>query len=180
MQLLRRFTVGNGRTSFYFLAELYLLFKMDWGLRWEFLVSFCVALCFSVSRNSVSLACTAILRLVHDSDSGRVSACTNFWIFFRFCRFSPFAEEGFTCLDHSMMSKKAGCWGRLLFEVMELQWPRLGMGFYLLFTDWVMDWVWGFFWKVSKVTSMLFAWPGFRFLSVVFALLCCLVVFGGL
>ena len=27
-------------------------------------------------------------------------------IFFRFSRFSPFAEEGFTCLDHSAMSKK--------------------------------------------------------------------------
>ena len=26
--------------------------------------------------------------------------------FFRFCRFSPFAEEGFTCLDHSMLNKK--------------------------------------------------------------------------
>ena len=26
--------------------------------------------------------------------------------FFRFSRFSPFAEEGFTCLDHSMLSKK--------------------------------------------------------------------------
>ena len=67
---------------------------------------FCVALCFSVSRNSVSHACTAILRLVHDSDSGRASACTNFVIFFRFSRFSPFAEEGFTCFDHSVMSKK--------------------------------------------------------------------------
>ena len=66
MHLLRRFTVGNGRTRFYFLAELYLLFMMDWGLRWGFLVSFCVALFFSVSRNSVSHACTAILRLVHD------------------------------------------------------------------------------------------------------------------
>ena len=40
------------------------------------------------------------------SDSGRASACTNFGIFFRFSRFSPFAEEGFTCLDHSAMSKK--------------------------------------------------------------------------
>ena len=40
------------------------------------------------------------------SDSGRSSACTNFGMLFRFCRFSPFAEEGFTCLDHSMMSKK--------------------------------------------------------------------------
>ena len=50
MHLLRRFTVGNGRTRFYFLAELYLLFKMDWGLRWGFLVGFCVALYFSVSR----------------------------------------------------------------------------------------------------------------------------------
>ena len=29
MQLLRRFTVGNGRTRCYFLAELYLLFMMD-------------------------------------------------------------------------------------------------------------------------------------------------------
>ena len=61
-----RFTVGNGRTRFYFLAELYLLFKMDWGLRWGFLLGFCVALYFSVSRNSVFHACTAILRLVHD------------------------------------------------------------------------------------------------------------------
>ena len=66
MHLLRRFTVGNGRTRFYFLAELYLLFNMDWGLRWGFLVGFCVALYFSVSRNSVFHACTAILRLVHD------------------------------------------------------------------------------------------------------------------
>ena len=40
------------------------------------------------------------------SDSGRASVCTNFGIFFRFSRFSPFAEEGFTCLDHSAMSKK--------------------------------------------------------------------------
>ena len=47
MQLLCRFTVGNGRTRFYFLAELYLLFMMYWSLRWEFLVGFCVALCFS-------------------------------------------------------------------------------------------------------------------------------------
>ena len=85
---------------------------------------FCVALCFSVLRNSVSHACTAILRLVHDSDSGRASVCTYYGIFFRFNRFSPFAEEGFislisllslfspiagegfTCLDHSMLSKK--------------------------------------------------------------------------
>ena len=66
MHLLRRFTVGNGRTRFYFLAVLYLLFKMDWGLRWGFLVGFCVALYFSVSRNSVFHACTVILRLVHD------------------------------------------------------------------------------------------------------------------
>ena len=82
------------------------LFKMDWGLRWGFLVGFCVALCFSVSRNSVLHACTAILRLVHDSDSGRASACTNFGIFIALDVFSPFAEEGFTCLDHSMLSKK--------------------------------------------------------------------------
>ena len=40
------------------------------------------------------------------SDSGRALACTNFGIFFRCSRFSPFAEEGFTCLDHSAMSKK--------------------------------------------------------------------------
>ena len=106
MQLLCRFTVGNGRTRFYFLAELYLLLMMDWSLRWGFLVGFCEALCFSVSRNSVSHACTAILRLVHDSDSGRASVCANFGIFFRFSRFSPFAEEGFMCLDHSAMSKK--------------------------------------------------------------------------
>ena len=106
MQLLCRFTVGNGRTRFYFLAELYLLFMMDWSLRWVFLVGFCVALCFSVPHNSVSHACTAILRLVLDSDSGRASACTYFVIFFRFSRFSPFAEEGFTCFDHSVMSKK--------------------------------------------------------------------------
>ena len=26
--------------------------------------------------------------------------------YFRFSRFSPFAEEDFTCLDHSMLSKK--------------------------------------------------------------------------
>ena len=106
MQLLRRFTVGNGRTRYYFPAELYLLFMMDWSLQWGFLVGFCVALCFSVSRNSVLHACTAILRIVHDSDSGRASACTNFVIFYRFRRFSTFAEEGFTCLDHSMLSKK--------------------------------------------------------------------------
>ena len=46
----------------------------------RFLVGFCMALCFSVSRNLVLHACTAILRLVHDSDSGRASACTNFGI----------------------------------------------------------------------------------------------------
>ena len=40
------------------------------------------------------------------SDSGRASACTNFGLFFRFSRFSPFAEEGFTCLDHSAMNEK--------------------------------------------------------------------------
>ena len=45
------------------------------------------------------------------SDSGRASACTNFGIFFRFSRFSPFAEEGFTCLDHSAMSKKKKFYG---------------------------------------------------------------------
>ena len=78
------------------------------GLKFAVRVSggFCVALCFSVSRNSVLHACTAILRIVHDSDSGRASACTNFVIFYRFIRFSTFAEEGFTCLDHSMLSKK--------------------------------------------------------------------------
>ena len=37
-------------------------------------------------------ACTAILRLVHD--------------FSALVAFSPFAEEGFMCLDHSAMSKK--------------------------------------------------------------------------
>ena len=66
MHLLRRFTVGNGRTRFYFLAELYLLFKMAWSLQWGFLAGFCVALYFSVSRNSVFHACTVILQLVHD------------------------------------------------------------------------------------------------------------------
>ena len=106
MQLLRRLTVGNGRTRCYFPAELYLLFMMDWSWPWGSLVGFCVELCFSVSRNSVLHACTAILRLVHDSDSGRASACTNFWIFFALDVFSPFAEEGFTCLDHSILGKK--------------------------------------------------------------------------
>ena len=47
------------------------------------------------------------------SDSGRASACTNFGIFFRFSRFSPFAEEGFTCLDHSAMRKKKALWALL-------------------------------------------------------------------
>ena len=63
MQLLRRLTVGNGRTRCYFPAQLYLLFMMDWSLQWGFLAGFCVALCFSVLRNSVLHACTAILRL---------------------------------------------------------------------------------------------------------------------
>ena len=40
------------------------------------------------------------------SDSGKASVCTNFGVIIRFCRFSPFAEEGFTCLDHSMLSKE--------------------------------------------------------------------------
>ena len=47
LQLLRRLNVGNGRTRYYFLVELYLLFVMDWRLQWGFLVGFCVALCFS-------------------------------------------------------------------------------------------------------------------------------------
>ena len=105
--LLRRLTVGNGRTRFS--TSLWSSTRCSrWteGLLRGFLVGFCVALCFSVSRNSVLHACTAILRLVHDSDSGRASACTNFGIFFALDVFSPFAEEGFTCLDHSMMSKK--------------------------------------------------------------------------
>ena len=48
------------------------------------------------------------------SDSRRSSACTNFGMLIRFFRFSPFAEEGFTCLDHSMLSKKKKHTTRLL------------------------------------------------------------------
>ena len=44
--------------------------------------------------------------LKKNGKTGRTSACTNFVIFYRFRRFSTFAEEGFTCLDHSMLSKK--------------------------------------------------------------------------
>ena len=106
MQPLRRLTVGNGRTRYYFPAELYLLFMMDWSLQWGFLVGFCVAQCFFVWHNLFLQACTAILRIVHNSDSGRASACTYFVIFYRFRRFSTLAEEGFTCLDHSLLSEK--------------------------------------------------------------------------
>ena len=57
-----------------------------------------------VSGRFLRSAVQRSLDLYMISDSGRASACTNFVIFFRFSRFSPFAEEGFTCLDHSAMS----------------------------------------------------------------------------
>ena len=84
------------------------------GLKTEVMVSgrFLRSVVFLCKGNSTFHDCTATLRLVHNADSGKASVCTNFGVFIRFCRFSPFAEEGFTCLDHSMLSKKKSpfCW----------------------------------------------------------------------
>ena len=78
------------------------------GLKTEVMVSgrFLRSVVFLCKGNSTFHDCTATLRLVHNAASGKASVCTNFGVFIRFCRFSPFAEEGFTCLDHSMLSEK--------------------------------------------------------------------------
>ena len=103
MQLLRRLTVGNGRTRYYFPAELYLLFMMDWSLQWGFLVGFCVALCFSVSRNSVLHACAAILRIVHDSDSGGPQLVQTLW-------FSIALDVSQLSLKKALRALTTACW----------------------------------------------------------------------
>ena len=95
----------QGSSWCYFLAVLYLLFVMYWWPLWVSLVGFL--------RSYVSL-----LLLIRSLLVQRIIECTLCWFrngfslyklwfrLFRFFRFSPFAGEGFTCLDHSMLSKK--------------------------------------------------------------------------
>ena len=46
-----------------------------------------------------------------------------FGIFLRFSRFSPFAEEDFTYLDHSMLSKKKAAFGSFKIWHIEFLYP---------------------------------------------------------
>ena len=86
-------------------GELFLLTVMDWRLKMAS-GRFLRIVVFLCKGNSTFHDCTATLRLAQNADSGKTSVCTNFGVFIRFCRFSPFAEEGFTCLNHSMFSGK--------------------------------------------------------------------------